>query len=515
MLALLALALVVRVPGIFWGTNFPIDGFGSHHPDELTHWLLAREMTGDPVARYPLPAYPKATAAPVALAIRGAQRATGAGDQPAPSRRAYLLLGRSVSVAYGTLTVLVVMLLASRFLTRWESVVAAGVATALGGLHVTQSHFFLADASALFWFTLGLYLLRRHLDDEGEDVGHFRLGAFAFGVAFGTKLVLIGLPSLAIASLLPGPRVRRIVWGAVFFALGFAIANAFDYSLVDLRQSFARGITSPTVFDRPRAALMYLTQLPGVFGLPVVLLAILGGVAFARRRPGLVARSPRALEPALTVWLPLAIATYLVLFRIDPFPRHLLTLFPWVVLFAGAGFASAQEWIRRRGVPAAVMPVVATAWMALLVFDGERNFITEPRNRAASWLLANLPPGSTTYWPDHPFTTTYKHTVYPRGESPDVIVMEMMFANHFLSGPLWRNSMPSDHRRIFGGQSPERVQRMQALFRGGSGYKEVARFGEGYFMPELTVPLRLVGDRSRSYLTEIVIFRRDSSLASN
>jgi hypothetical protein len=39
-IALILLGLVARIPGVFWGTNFPLDGFGEHHPDERTHVLV-------------------------------------------------------------------------------------------------------------------------------------------------------------------------------------------------------------------------------------------------------------------------------------------------------------------------------------------------------------------------------------------------------------------------------------------------------------------------------------------
>ena len=91
---------------------------------------------------------------------------------------------------------------------------------------------------------------------------------------------------------------------------------------------------------------------------------------------------------------------------------------------------------------------------------------------------------------------------------PDYLVVEMHEMNNSLSGVDWRNSMPADPRRVFDGRSAERVQAIQALFRGTSDYQEVARFSEGYVMPEYRLGLALVGDRSRSYISEIVIFRK-------
>jgi hypothetical protein len=71
-----------------------------------------------------------------------------------------------------------------------------------------------------------------------------------------------------------------------------------------------------------------------------------------------------------------------------------------------------------------------------------------------------------------------------------------------------KNSYPTDLRYIFDGESSDVVDAFQSLFKGTSEYQEVARFKEGYFMPEYVLVNRLVGDRSRNYVTEIVIFKK-------
>ena len=54
--------------------------------------------------------------------------------------------------------------------------------------------------------------------------------------------------------------------------------------------------------------------------------------------------------------------------------------------------------------------------------------------------------------------------------------------------------------------SQERVDAYQVLFKGQTEYREVARFGEGYFMPEYLLADALLGNRSRNYISEVVIF---------
>jgi hypothetical protein len=52
------------------------------------------------------------------------------------------------------------------------------------------------------------------------------------------------------------------------------------------------------------------------------------------------------------------------------------------------------------------------------------------------------------------------------------------------------------------------VAAIQSLFRGTSDYTMVARFPERYVMPEYRFTMALLGDRSRNFITEIVVFRR-------
>jgi hypothetical protein len=69
-----------------------------------------------------------------------------------------------------------------------------------------------------------------------------------------------------------------------------------------------------------------------------------------------------------------------------------------------------------------------------------------------------------------------------------------------------RNSYPTDHKKIFASRSSGRIKQLQSIFRGTSEYREAARFVEGYFMPEYRFADALIGNRSRNYVAEIVIF---------
>lgn len=509
LLAILLAAACARLPGVLWGTNFPIGGWARHHPDERTHVRMAGKAV-DP-SREAIPGgdgrfrYPPATGVPLIVPIVAHRIATGTTRMPPPSERTLVLSGRVFSALYGVATVLVIMLFAQRLWQRTNVSVFAGALAALAGLHVTQSHFFLADVPALFWYGLGLYLLFCHLErraEQPDEVELFQWSAFAFGAACGLKLTVFALPSLGIAALLGGRRVRKIAGAAIFFGAGFAAINAFLYTPFDLRQTLATGVTIPFEFDRAVGALLYAVELPSVFGLPVVVMAAIGMVALAR---GVRSRSrPRLWAIGLSLWLPTLVAIYFIVFTLDPFPRHLLSLLPAIVLPAAFGLSAAVERLRAGRT---VVPAVVLGWQALFVFDGERVFLDEPRNDAARWVQAHLRPGGEYWWwmRDLP---GYTHKYFDEWNRPPVLLVDMHYANHYLTGVGWRNSFPRAARNVFMMESQSRLELLQALFRGETEYREVARFREGYFMPEYVLTNRLLGDRSRSYVTEIRVFRR-------
>jgi hypothetical protein len=152
-------------------------------------------------------------------------------------------------------------------------------------------------------------------------------------------------------------------------------------------------------------------------------------------------------------------------------------------------------------------------YLGLFLFDGERVFLMEPRNEAARWIQQNIQPATSISWDYHGWLEGYRHVAFPERGRPDVVVIEMHRANHYLSGLGWKNSYPRDFQYIFDSRSQARVDALQSLFRGTGGYTEVARFREGYFMPDIVWVDKLIGNRSRNYVAEVVIFRRNAELA--
>jgi hypothetical protein len=515
LLGAFAVALLVRVPGFFWGYNFP-GGWYGHHVDEYWGVQLAIPMI-NPYAKvewqHP---YPKGMAAHAAAPILLANLARGkllVSDPnqlpPPPEPIDIILVGRVSSILYGAGTVFIVFLLARCFFADVRVALLAAWIMAFGGLHVSQSHFFLADVPSLFWFLLGTYLLVR--DAQQAERGHsnfFLWASFCFGAAFGLKLTLWCLPTLAIWALWIQPRITRAVHGAIFFLSGFAVITLLWFSPFELAKSFLKGTTSGYQKRYLEGFLMYLYELPSVVSVPVTLLALVGGV-FLLRKLLRSSERQRFWQISLFIFLPLLLHGYFSVFSLSNFPRHIIPFIPFMAMSAAWALLRAGTALRARGLHPALVIAPLFIYLGLFVFDGERVFIHEPRNEAARWIQANVKPGTPIYWRGHTNFMGYPSINFHDGQGrPPVLVMEMYRVNPVLSGMSWRDSYPRDWRYIFEATSQRYVDNLQAVFKGESEYREAARFAEGYFMPEYKWTDRLLGNRSRNYVSEIVIFTR-------
>lgn len=529
--ALLA-GLLARLPGVWWGANFPPGWYG-HHPDEYTHVLHAQllinpnqpaydressekiRLDSPWAAGYAVTPYPKGMAIHVAAPVLAARILGGSDrDRPPPASAQIIPAGRLITVLYGTATILVTFLLARGLFTGTAVPLLAAWLLALGGLHVTQSHFYLADVPALFWALLGTLLLWQDLAvREARGWRLFAAAAFCFGVAFGLKLLVAGLPSLGLAALMKGNRPLRVLLAGALFLAGMLAVNLGTYTPLDFIRTLRSGVSDPYLFEVSSSALLYLAELPSILGLPLCLAALAGGLALGARLVTLRDR-PLQIRVGVVIVLPLLIHLLLVLFKLDHFPRHLVPFIPWLAMAGAWALLRLANFLHAHtGLHRAALPVAVLVWQALFVYDGEKGFINEPRNRAAEWLQANLGAGGTLWWYYHS-PPGYRIVNFPE-QRPDVVIEEMHHANHYLSGMGLCDSLPRDYHHVFDIESQAQLDAFQGLFTGHSGYREAARFGENYFMPEYILTDRLIGNRSRNYLAEVVIFvNRDGTPAS-
>ena len=506
LLGALAVGLIVRLIGVLWGFNFP-PGWHIHHIDEYTHWVIAENLIDPSTKIRWYHAYPKGMAAHVAVPWIILRALTGQITQKAPGIVEIVVTGRIFSVLYGTATILVVFLLARQlFKDHRVSLIAAWI-FALGGLHVTQSHFFLADAAVLFWSLLGTYFLLLEMEKPPVNYSPYLMAAaFSFGMAFGLKMVILNLLSLAIITLLRRPRVLRAAYVMVFFIGAFALVNLFSFGYYDLFNIYLERAGDPYIWNRLSSLWLYIIESPSLVSLPILILGLVGGI-FLIKKVLSPANRPRLWSLFIIIILPIIIEFLFVLILRKHFLRHLVPFIPWIAMTAAWSLVQVIYWIRPRKLNPALVVVPIFIYLALFVLDGERVFIQDPRNKVARWMFQYIPEGSTYSWPVHPNFPGYKYADFPSERNPEIIILEMQYTNHILSGLGWKNSYPRDYRHIFDSGSQENVDATQALFLGTSDYQEVTRFKPDYFMPEYLVVDALLGDRTRNYISEIVIFR--------
>lgn len=507
--AALLVGLLARVPGVFWGANFPFGWFG-HHVDEYTHLVNAETLINPELPpRWPPNAYPKGLAVHVAVptvAVRAAQGQLKAG---LPSSQAIVTTGRFVSVAYGVGTIWVVYLFGRRLFADRRVAELAAFICALGGLHVTQSHFFVADVPAVFWSMLGCYAIVAGFDRGDRDDGRMVAAAsLCTGIAIGIKLAFGAVPGLVLLALSKRPRFFRLGIAAACVIAGFVLVNIDSYSLKEIVKTLeGTGGSHLRSFSRLQGALIYLIQLPALLSLPVAALTAWGLTRGIQRWRAI---NDRAFKRTMLIGiaLPNVVTAVIVLGGANNFPRHLVPFVPFAALAAAYGLVSVMDGMPRLHLPKALPVVLVFGYLAAFVIDGERVFLQEPRNAAATWLRDNVAAGEPIFWQGHGGVGGFPPVVFPREGRPSVLVMEMHRANSYVSGMGWNGSMPTSVADAHGVRNDEELKELQAVFRGTSEYREVARFEEGYVMPEYRITDRLLGNRARNYVAEIVIFRK-------
>lgn len=515
LLGALLVGFLARAPGILWGFNFPTGWYG-HHPDEYTHLVNAETLIAPntPPRWEPHP-YPKGMAAHVAVPIIGFRLIQGKLFEALPSPQMIITLGRVINVLYGVVTIFIVFLLARRLFRDPRVALISAWIVALGGLHVSQSHFFVSDVPSLFWFLLGTYFLLLDVDREDRsDLLYLSVAAISFGISFGLKLSIYSLLTLALIAIAYQPRVKRLIQAAAFFFLGFVVVNLISYTPLEIFKTFRGSAGAGYEYTWWSNLLLYMVELPTVVSLPVVLL-FLGGSVLLFSELKKTENRRQYLPLMVIVFLPLAINLFLTVFTIDHFPRHLVFFIPWISMLAGWSLVWLIDKLGSNGMKPALVLIPVFLYLTVFVLDGERLFIDEPRNQAAKWILQNIPSGTAISWWGHEWMADYEHIGFPDGGEPPVLVIEMHHANHFLSGMGLKNSYPADYRFIFMAPNQDRVDAFQALFIGELTYQEIARFSEGYFMPEYKVVDDLIGNRSRNYIAEVVIFEKGEEFTQN
>ena len=318
----------------------------------------------------------------------------------------YMVLGRAVSAAFGTATIVVVYAIAKHLYGRLAGVLSAAL-LAFAVLHIQESHFATTNLPMTFFCVVALWFSIR-IVERGDTTSLVGAG-LAFGAAILSKYTgAFTLGVIGFAYLLSPRRPRALkpvtAWagwaarGIVPIVVGLATFLLLDPLVLKYRDKFLSdikeqvtdpltGVTKPiwigNFADLKMPGLYWLTNLlPWGLG-PLLALLGLAGVVWL-----LVQRDKRA---AVVAAFP--IIYFLAAGRsIAPFIRYAIPLVPALAITAGIVGA---EWLRRGRILARV--VVGSAVVATLLYAvAYMNVYRQPDSRlqASQWLVENVPPDS-------------------------------------------------------------------------------------------------------------------------
>jgi hypothetical protein len=319
----------------------------------------------------------------------------GVGEAMAADRTSVFVTARVVAALLGTLAV-AFLLAAGRRLLGAVAGLVAGALLAVAFLPVHYSHLALNDAPTLAPACLALLGVAIVFRDN--RLGGYALAGAAVGVACATKytagILVVTIAGAALATPVPGPRLRGLLLAGVLALAGFLIAN--PYALLDLdafreglrHQSEASGDGGGKLGLSTDSGIVYYlgTATWGLGWLPA--LAALAGAA------GLVWRDRRLA----LVLLPAPIAFLLFMGTQDRFfARWLLPVYPLLCLLAGWAVAAAAIWLGRRlPVREALVAAVLGALLCLqgLVYSVHNDVVLareDTRQLARDWMVEHIP----------------------------------------------------------------------------------------------------------------------------
>lgn len=307
------------------------------------------------------------------------------------------LRGRVVVALFGVATLFVVYLVGKDLYGPMTGVLAALI-LAVMPYHLVVSRQLLLDGPAVFWMTLGFWLLIRFV--RTNQFEWLAASAATFGLAVLTKETAIVVTGALVLFLLISPEVRRPA-RAVVLALGILIGVSLIFPLaisVAGRSNTGQNyLTWQLTRASNHAGTFYLTTVPAAIGWLVV---IAGAVALLYRTN----RTWRELLLVLWIGVPF------VAFEIYPLKgyQYLLPVAPALALLAARGLTTWRVpkgwsgWIRSAARPVVIAVVLASlipsAWTVVFpsaqasALAGQGG-VPGGRN-AGQWIGRNLIPGT-------------------------------------------------------------------------------------------------------------------------
>lgn len=328
-------------------------------------------------------------------------------------------VGRLNSALLGTATVAAVGWIGWRLLGPWAGVVASAL-LGLAFIHVRDSHYATNDVPSVFLLTLSigfcLEIVRR------PTLGRYLVAGIFGGLATSAKysaglffVPLLAAHAVAIVAHTGWPGRSKLeenagLWWAAGGRLLVSLAAAAlaylagtPYTLITFAEFWAGFRTQMRLGGEgwegqvagPSGPLYLMAIMQGI-GLPMLLLAVVGGV--------LLARGKRRKEAAVLLAFPLAYVLFMLRTELF-FVRFALPLAPFVCLFAACGVTLVANAVAH---PALRVAIGLSLTMAALVHPAANvvahNLLIEKedtRALAARWAVEHVPPAAKVLVEDY------------------------------------------------------------------------------------------------------------------
>ncbi|MDI6892276.1 MAG: glycosyltransferase family 39 protein [Actinomycetota bacterium] len=405
----------------------------------------------------------------------------------------FYLWGRLTTAFLGTSTVYIVYLIGRRMFGEKVGLLSA-LLLAFSFFHVKDSHYITVDVPASFFVALS-FLFCYLILEKGEKRHYILAGLFA-GLSMATKWnVAPILLSLIVAYLLASWRNRAltdgIFIGLLAFGLGLFIGT--PYAFLDLPK-FLNDLAGIMVhyrgghpgFEASVPWLFYLKHMASSEGLGVaIFLCAAGGILLSLMR--------RSDKDLLLLSFPLVYFLLVSSSKVT-FPRNVLPLYPFLVLYGGCFLSEIIKFLSSRFrleggkknlIVAGLLVLVLTMPVIRIVQFDYGCSIKDTRTRAAEWVEKNLPRGSKIaaefYAP--PISRNFEVVKFPFLDRPPEWFLEQNFDYLVFDG--------ADFQRYFDEPDKyhEQVEKYNKLFRLGTLIKDFKADErvEGFLSPEIRI----------------------------
>lgn len=494
--AILLLALILRVPGLFWGYL----NFDFFQPDEYQHFSIARNL----INQFDNKLVPDAE-------VTDQFNARGFGAQEALVGYPFikllhlpdyflLALGRILSLTYSLVLIFLVIFITKNVFNDNRLGLLAGLLLAVFDLNVTYSHYGVPDIAHVFWFYFSAYwifmLFERLSSHDSIPLKELLLSVLGTALALSFKFQVV--PLLALLTVLGwhlrlmgrSQRLERLLWiiTAVLLIVGvFYVSVGFDYNWHEFLKSKKELVEgSLDIIQNGKHThwlynpLLYLVALIAGSSLPAVGLAI-GGIFYLRRRPG-----PNNLVHRFTLFMgAMLFVAFLFLWVGDgTFVRHANIFLPALAILGAYGAISFYDQNNLNSQLKLLLIGGVVAYTLALTIFSQYYFARDNRYDAARFIKEHWPSGRVAYSSYAKIKGMESAGQLPDLNNADVVVMhEALYGRYYKSFTVPFVKFPKCCRDTFL-CLPQECSVVQSILKDETGYKLVKEYPIKNPLPE-------------------------------